>query len=156
MVPEASVKPIIILERDEIQLTLGQSFNINAKVTPVDKTLEYISSNTNIIEVNKFGLITTKMPGEAIIVVKCEDVTREIKVTVKKNEEVTIEGDNIDTNTDTNNDVVEDNNSNNKNEENQNNLPTTGQVVSSLQLGLVALMIIGVGTILFRRRKNVN
>lgn len=150
--PETPVKPIIILDRDQIELALGQFFNINAKVTPEDKTIEYISSNTNIIEVNKFGLITTKMPGEAIIVVKCEDITREIKVTVKKNEEVTIEGDKIETNTD----VIEDNNSNNKNGENQNNLPTTGQVVSSLQLGLAALIVIGVGAILFRKRKNIN
>lgn len=66
----------IVLNKVGIQLNIGEKFNIQASIKPdnaEDKNLEYISNNTDIVEVSSEGQVVAKNLGSTKIKVKATD-----------------------------------------------------------------------------------
>ncbi len=72
--------------KSEVELEYNTSMKLDVTITPsdaFDKTLQFTSSNPNIVSVDNSGNITAKYPGEAIITVKTSNnKSASIKVVV--------------------------------------------------------------------------
>ena len=77
----------IVLAQDSISLVAGKKQTIQAVVFPMDatnKTVRFVSKNTNIATVNANGTIQAKRAGKAIIqVISANGIIKNVKVTVK-------------------------------------------------------------------------
>lgn len=148
--PEKPVVPVITVEKDKIELIEGENKYIGAKVTPENTKLEYTSSDENIVIVNESGLITAKKEGIAKITIKAGNVTKEINVEVKKK---VVPGEPQEPKTPV---VPEETiDENNKIDNEKENLPKTGDVVSSSQLIIISMLAMSIGIALFKKKKIV-
>ena len=77
----------ISLNKSTVDLTVGSSERVLAKVIPEDadiKLMKFSSANENIAKVRQDGTITGIKEGTTTITVECEGITKKIEVTVKK------------------------------------------------------------------------
>ena len=81
-------KAKLSLNKKSLQLTTGQKFTFKAfanKSTIANKNVKWTSSNSNIVSVNKNGVLTTKKNGTATISCKTTIGKVSAKVVVKSN-----------------------------------------------------------------------
>ncbi len=80
----------IVLKEQNVNMTVGATRMIEYTVVPENATItetpEYISSNPKIVLVNSDGTCTAKSAGSAKITVRLGELSKEISVTVKKQE----------------------------------------------------------------------
>ena len=82
---EAVPIEIITLNKTEVSLTPNSTINLKATISPsnaTDMSLTWSSDNTSVAVVDKYGAITAKADGTAIITVKNGDVSAQCTVTV--------------------------------------------------------------------------
>ena len=90
----------ITIKEKEKTLTAGESFQIEASVSPsnaANNKITYESNNFEIATVNEKGLVTGVSEGKANITVRCGDVTEIVTINVQ-NTEVHLESFSIDEN----------------------------------------------------------
>ena len=75
-------KPTLTVSPTSVSLKKGKSKTLTVKTTP-SATVTYTSSNKKIATVSNEGTITTKKKGSCKITVKCNGITKTVKVTVK-------------------------------------------------------------------------
>ena len=75
----------LVLKKTAIKLKKGKKAQIAVKsmTKGTTDTITYKSGSKKVAKVNKFGVITAKKKGKAVIQVKCGKVTKKVKVTVK-------------------------------------------------------------------------
>ncbi len=75
----------ITLNKTEVSLTPNSTINLKATISPsnaIDMSLTWSSDNTSVAVVDKYGAVTAKADGTAIITVKNGDVSAQCTVTV--------------------------------------------------------------------------
>ena len=75
----------ILLDEEEIQVTINQNYRINATLTPqdaVNKLIIWITDAENVATVSEDGVVTAISVGTATITAKCGEVSATCKVTV--------------------------------------------------------------------------
>lgn len=76
----------IILDKSEIMLQKGQSEQLEIKIQPADATeeaeIEWVSSDSNIVSVDKTGRITAEAAGKAVITARFGEFISDCEVTV--------------------------------------------------------------------------
>ena len=83
--PHIEVTGISLLSSNNVNLLVGNTFQINALVTPSNATnqaINYTSSNSNIASVSENGLITAIGKGTAIITLASYDGNKKATITV--------------------------------------------------------------------------
>lgn len=75
-------KPSLTLKKTSFTVKKGKTVKIAATAKPA-KTITYKSSNTKVATVTSAGVIKGIKKGKATITVKCNGVTKKVKVTVK-------------------------------------------------------------------------
>ena len=77
------------LPAQQLSLSVGGTYQLNAKVKPdnaTNKTLIYTSNNVKIAPVNDKGVIEAKQAGQAVVTIKAADnISKEITVVVTNN-----------------------------------------------------------------------
>ena len=77
------------LPAQQLSLSVGGTYQLNAKVKPdnaTNKTLIYTSNNVKIAPVNDKGVIEAKQAGQAVVTIKAADnISKEITVVVTDN-----------------------------------------------------------------------
>ena len=76
----------ILLDEEEIQITINQNYRINATLTPqdaVNKLIVWFSDAENVATVSEDGVVSAISVGTATITAKCGEVSATCKVTVK-------------------------------------------------------------------------
>ena len=64
------------ISNQEASIIVGQSFNLSASVLPsnaTNKNVYFVSSDTSLASVNKYGLINTYLPGNVVVSAFSED-----------------------------------------------------------------------------------
>ena len=86
---KVTVKPImattITLDKETLELTIGEKETLTATVEPENttyKTIVWSSSNNEVATVSEDGVVTANSVGEATITATCSDVTATCTVTV--------------------------------------------------------------------------
>ena len=74
-------KPSLTVTPTSVTLKKGKSKTLTVKTTP-SATVTYTSSNKKIATVSNKGKITAKKKGTCKITVKCNSITKTVKVTV--------------------------------------------------------------------------
>lgn len=77
-----TVKKPTIKAAGKVSVKKGKTKQLNVKAIPEGK-IQYKSSNKKIVTVTKKGVIKGKKKGKATITIKCNGVTKKVKVTVK-------------------------------------------------------------------------
>lgn len=83
----------VTLDKNVLTLNIGDTVKLNATVTPedaLDKTIEWVSSNPDVVSVDEAGNIKALKEGTATITVTTKDgeFTAKVEITVKEKEEV--------------------------------------------------------------------
>jgi len=73
---------------DEVRMTLGTTYQLNARTLPENATqnsIKWSSSNPSIITMNKWGLLTAKSKGDAIVTITSFNgrYSSDVKITVE-------------------------------------------------------------------------
>ena len=76
-------KPVLTVGKTKVTVKKGKKLKLNVKATPA-KTISYSSNNKKLATVDKNGVVTGVKPGTAIIIIKCNGITKRVSVTVKK------------------------------------------------------------------------
>ncbi len=71
-----------ILSASDVTLKKGKTHRIKVKTAPGNARVTYRSSAPDIASVNSSGKVTAKAPGNAVITVKSNGITRRVAVTV--------------------------------------------------------------------------
>lgn len=139
---EVTVKEIPI-ESIEISapttVKVGDSFTLEIAINPSDATkqdgIKYISSNSEVIEIDENGKVLAKGVGTAIITVEAENgVKNQIEITVE-NQNINIDGENLNGDTNTT------------------NSPKTGDIAIELFVGLMIVSALGIAFILIKNKR---
>ena len=75
----------VVLNYENAEITVGETFQLEADVLPedtTDKTIYWRSSNKEIITVSEYGMVTAISVGNADIIATCGDVSAICKVMV--------------------------------------------------------------------------
>lgn len=72
----------VVLDREQVRMTVGDELQLKASVTPKDMELEWSSDNTASVTVSGDGLLTAVAEGTATVTVKAGEETDECVVTV--------------------------------------------------------------------------
>ncbi len=73
---------VIILDTEELSITLGEQRQLNATITPSDGVIIYTSDNPNIATVSETGLITGTGIGTTVVHAAFGNITADCQVTV--------------------------------------------------------------------------
>lgn len=81
----------VILNYTALEMTVGQTVDLIATITPENTTdaLAWSSSNTDVASVNEYGIVEAHSEGSAVITAQCGDVTATCTVNVSENPTVT-------------------------------------------------------------------
>ena len=128
-VKEIPIEAITITAPTTVKV--GESFSVQIAINPSDATnqdgIKYISSNSNVIQIDENGNAIAKSAGTAIITVEAENgVKNQIEITVE-NEEI--------------------------GGENTTNSPKTGDIAVELLVGLMIISVLGITMILVKNKR---
>ena len=74
----------LTLNKNDVTLTVGQTYQLTATVKPKKKTVYWSSSNTSIAAVSNTGLIITKKAGKCDIIARSENGSKDVAHIVVK------------------------------------------------------------------------
>ena len=72
----------LTVKKKSLKVKVGKKVKIKASATTSHK-ITFRSGNKKIASVSKKGVVKGKKKGKAVILVKCNGVTKKVKVTVK-------------------------------------------------------------------------
>jgi len=83
------------LNKTDLEIVVGESFNLTAEIIPAnatDKTISWSSSNPDIVTITREGVLTAIAEGEAIISVTSSDGNSQASCNVKVVQSAGIDG----------------------------------------------------------------
>lgn len=81
-----STKPSIRLNKSQLTLKVGESYQLKAIVKNTSEKVSWSSSNSEIVSVSSNGKIYVNQPGSAVIIAKVGNISDNCKVTAKMEE----------------------------------------------------------------------
>ncbi len=129
---------VIILDTEELSITLGEQRQLNATITPSDGVIIYTSDNPNIATVSETGLITGTGIGTTVVHAAFGNITADCQVTVTERQDDNDSDDDNDDDGDGENDNDDNGDSEETGDVLPDDIPTDGEIPKGLWIATIA------------------